>query len=57
MRTLKSTVGQMLSILLPTNTAGACIPNSPYYTCRNGTLYYCYNNCSGQYFCSPKGRC
>jgi hypothetical protein len=45
-----------LARVLGEKDAGACIPNDPYYRCYSCRQYYCYNNCAGQYYCSPTGR-
>lgn len=70
-RVVHSIGDSILSALLRKETAQACIPNDPYYTCQTihsnpcwglrptplEAYMYCQNNCAGVVFCSWTGDC
>jgi hypothetical protein len=70
-RIIRSLGDSLLSALLPSGTAQACIPNEPYYTCETiksnacwslrptplEAYMYCTNNCAGVYSCTWTGDC
>jgi len=68
---IRSLGDSMLSVLLPSETASACIPPQPYYTCRTvkgsacykvvsgpyQSSYYCVNDCANKIVCTYDGLC
>ena len=67
---IRSLGDSMLSVLLPTETASACIPPQPYYVCKKvhnacytvvtgpyDSEYYCVNDCANKITCHWDGNC
>jgi hypothetical protein len=67
---IRSLGDSMLSVLLPGETASACIPPQPYYVCKKvhnacytvvtgpyDSEYYCVNDCANKITCTWDGYC
>lgn len=56
-RFLGALADRALDRIAPKAVAGACLPDSPYYTCYKHAYLYCNNNCAGTYFCNQVSTC